>query len=102
MSATTWFNPRSSGLNPDRVQRRKSQRRPVSLSGLVMAERGGPLLCQCTMVDVSEGGARLKVEHPTQIPDLFTLVLSRGARTSRRCQVRWRSATEVGVQFIRD
>ena len=102
MSATTWYNPRSSALNPDRVQRRKSQRRPVNLPGLVMAERGGALVCPCTMVDVSEGGARLKVEHPAKIPELFMLVLSRGARTHRSCQVRWRSATEIGVQFIRN
>jgi hypothetical protein len=74
----------------------------VQLCALIMAERGSGMLCQCTMIDVSEGGARLAVEQPSQIPEFFTLVLSRGARTHRRCQVRWRSATEIGVQFSCD
>jgi PilZ domain len=102
MSAATWSTPRSSSLNPNRGQRRKSPRRTVHLTALIMAERGGPLLCQCTMIDVSEGGARLKLEDPAKIPEFFRLVLSRGARIHRSCQVRWRSETEIGVQFRSD
>ena len=102
MSAVNWYNSQNSLVGFDRGQRRKSPRRPVNLAALIMDRRAGLMLRDCTMVDVSEGGARLKVEGAGSIPEYFTLVLSHGARTHRNCQVRWRSETELGVQFIRD
>jgi hypothetical protein len=48
-------------------------------------------------LDISDGGARLKVSCPGELPDSLNLFLN--GKNFRRCHVRWRSATEVGVQF---
>jgi hypothetical protein len=58
------------------------------------------MICQRTLADVSEGGGKLLLEDASNLPDSFVLVLSFGARTHRKCSVRWRTQTAVGVQFI--
>jgi hypothetical protein len=69
--------------------------------GVLQAITGGSVLGQCIILDISEGGARLEVTRPVDLPDVFVLTLSRNAEVSRQCQVRWRSKTEIGVQFQR-
>jgi len=55
----------------------------------------------CVLADVSEFGARLKVEDAATLPDLFFLLFSRTGETRRVCQVAWRKPREVGVKFLR-
>lgn len=96
-----WYNPQSERRNPERVQRRKHARIPLNQRALMRAADGGSLLGNCTLMDISVGGARLKVERPAELPEFFVLVLASGARITRHCQIRWRSETEIGVQFQR-
>lgn len=49
--------------------------------------------------EISERGARLRVDRPQDVPDRFTLLLKGEVVTVRRCQVIWRSASHVGVAF---
>jgi hypothetical protein len=100
--ASTWYNPRNSTRNVDFVQRRKTVRRAVRVPALALADGTKTALCPCTVIDISAGGAKIKVDNPEAVPTIFLLVLSRGARTVRRCEVRWRSATEIGVRFLVD
>ena len=60
------------------------------------------MICLCTLADVSEGGTKLMVEKPSIVPENFVLLLSTGARLHRKCKVRWRSETAIGVQFVQD
>jgi hypothetical protein len=55
----------------------------------------------CEVVDISDGGARLRplMCAPKTLPEKFTLILSACGRVRRSCQVIWRSTTELGVQF---
>lgn len=55
----------------------------------------------CEILDISEGGARLRplMCAPDAVPDAFTLLLSACGKVRRRCRVAWRSASELGVQF---
>ena len=99
--SVAWYNSRVPSRSPDWAQRRKSQRRAVNLPAGILAEAGGPLICQCKMADVSQGGARLVLEDASLVPDAFVLVLSQGSRAHRKCKVRWRAATAVGVEFVR-
>jgi c-di-GMP-binding flagellar brake protein YcgR len=94
-----WYNSRSPSRAADWVQRRKSARRQINIVAAILPENGGPMIAQCTMADISAGGARLIVEDAATIPDTFLLVLSRAARTHRKCSVRWRAATAIGVEF---
>lgn len=92
-----WY--RAPSKRNDWVQRRKDGRRSVRYTALMRSAEDGSALGPCMIADVSEGGARLVVLSPAGVPDTFLLALSRNARTFRRCTVRWRSKSEIGVQF---
>jgi len=100
--SVTWHNSRAPSRAADWVQKRKDARRQISLAAAIFAADGGPMICQCTMADVSEGGAKLLVEEPSKVPERLVLVLSRGAGARRECAVRWRGTTAVGVRFVQD
>jgi len=71
---------------------RKNQRHKIALDVQVQA----PIAC--SLADVSALGARLSVDRPAMLPDEFMLVLRKDLR--RWCRIKWRSETEVGVEFI--
>jgi hypothetical protein len=47
--------------------------------------------------DLSDRGARLKIDPAIELPPEFLLLLSR--HVSRRCQLVWRRDGEAGVKF---
>jgi hypothetical protein len=83
------------------VERRKGARQSIDLFAFVRSIEGSKLLARCKILDLSEEGARLRLDCPADVPQRFLLVMSTDGRAFRRCQVKWRSATEVGVQFRR-
>jgi hypothetical protein len=54
----------------------------------------------CVMLDLSDAGAKLKVEAETQLPSTFILVMSRDGRLNRKCRAAWRKKDVLGVQFL--
>lgn len=52
---------------------------------------------QCTIRNISETGARLKVASIIGIPDSFQLAMDDGRKFT--CAVVWRTAEEIGVTF---
>jgi hypothetical protein len=60
--------------------------------------RGLHAAIDCVVRDFSDGGARLTVETSVGVPDRFELV--RDGLPTKKCQVVWRHATQIGVQFI--
>jgi hypothetical protein len=54
----------------------------------------------CTMIDVSAGGARLVLSTPDRLPSRFFLILSYDGALRRQCQTVWQTDTKAGVQFI--
>ena len=83
----------------DWVQRRKSPPKPIALMAHLQSIEDGESLGHCHLLDISDGGAKISVDRPAKFPEHFVLILSTSGDTFRHCQVRWRSATEVGVQF---
>lgn len=83
------------------TQSRRHVRKPTRLPALVRSTDGGTLVGRCLIVDMSEGGARLKFEGVPDLPPSFILVLSRDGYAHRHCEVRWRTETEIGVQFVK-
>jgi hypothetical protein len=55
----------------------------------------------CEVLDISEGGARLRplMCAPKVLPEKFTLLLSTCGKVRRSCYVVWRSTIELGVEF---
>jgi PilZ domain-containing protein len=80
------------------TDKRRARRRTLYHEGRIKPPDGGPQL-PCSVRDISATGARLAVEMPAAVPDQFMLLLSRDGRTRRVCEVVWRSAEEVGVEF---
>ncbi|MCJ2055498.1 PilZ domain-containing protein [Methylobacterium sp. J-048] len=77
--------------------RRASPRRRTLLEGHIEIAGGGAI--DCTIRNLSDGGARLLVVSVIGVPDEF--VLSFGAAAERRsARVVWRKETELGVAFV--
>ncbi len=99
MTAVVQFRTVSSALpkqEPDDA--RVASRRRVLKAGIV-ASNDRRLTSTCMVRDVSETGARLKLESTVGIPDTFELIIEiDGLEAS--CEVMWRSTNEVGVRFL--
>jgi hypothetical protein len=74
------------------AEKRAYPRRPANTSARIMI----PL--SCTLVDVSNGGAKLQVQGSRSLPNEFLLELRVGV--SRWCRVLRRDGDQVAVQFI--
>jgi len=57
-------------------------------------------LQRCTLVDISDRGARLAVDDIEDVPGHFSLLLSRFGRPRHQCTVVWKIDDQVGVEFI--
>src|SRR5882757_6260721 len=53
----------------------------------------------CTIVDISEGGARLRVEDAQFLKPQFHLKFDR-ASPGRACKVAWKKGDLVGIKFV--
>ena len=58
---------------------------------------GGFSVFDCIVRDISEAGARLKVENAVSVPQNFTLLISDGR--SFKATVKWRRIDSIGVRF---
>jgi hypothetical protein len=77
---------------------RSNKRRPVSVDGMIYDHRGQKL-AQCTLRNVSVGGAQLELMQEIVVPQTFLLSLSHDGHVRRSCSKIWQFATVVGVKF---
>jgi hypothetical protein len=77
-------------------QRRNAERHRI-LKGARITFKEGTTTIDCTVRNLSEQGACLKVASPIGIPDMFDLVLDNAS--VHHCRVTWRKATQIGVNF---
>jgi hypothetical protein len=61
---------------------------------------GGSLTRQCQVLDLSRTGVRLAVTNADNLPNTFTLILSKNS-SERPARVTWRRGTEVGAEFFK-
>lgn len=54
----------------------------------------------CSLRDISEGGAKLAFRGPDAMPEEFFLLLTLGGESARRCRVVWRDDDHLGVLFL--
>jgi hypothetical protein len=71
------------------------RRRALKRARITFKDRWATI--DCTVLNLSDLGACLKVESPIGIPDTFDLVLDNAP--VRGCRVTWRKATQIGVEF---
>ena len=68
------------------------------LKACIIAYSGRHVTQVAAVRDISEDGARLRVENASGVPDTFELILDLDG-IEADCEVVWRKLKEVGVRF---
>jgi hypothetical protein len=76
-------------------ERRADPRQRMLKAGTIIYNNSSSVV-DCTVRNLSKGGACLMVSSPMGLPEEFDLMME-GAR--RRCTVSWRRADRIGVKF---
>jgi hypothetical protein len=84
-------------MSEQRRIQRQGARRAVRIPVFILREAKPNL--RCTLVDISETGARLIVHDVSTVPDRFTMAMTEQGVPRRQCRLVWRGAKEVGVSF---
>jgi hypothetical protein len=79
---------------------RKHRRVDLSYVARILSLKA-ELICDCAIIDVSQGGARVAVLAADMVPDEFLLAFSPKSDVTRKCKVAWRKDDEVGVTFLK-
>jgi hypothetical protein len=77
---------------------RSSKRQPIAVDGMIYDHRGQKL-AQCTLRNISVGGAQLELTQEVVVPQTFLLSLSHDGHVRRSCSKVWQFATVLGVKF---
>jgi len=81
------------------TEQRRQPRRRTRLRPGKIATTGNAFLCECTIYDVSDTGARLRVDPNVIIPDEI-IVLDESCNTIAEATVRWREGLYIGVSYL--
>lgn len=77
---------------------RRVRRKRVLLKS-VIADRSGARLFDCTILDVSDDGARIRLSDKCELPAVYYLI-NVPARLAHEVLTIWRNNTQVGVRFV--
>lgn len=77
--------------------KRRAVRKRV-LKGATIAFNGRASTMSCTVKDISDTGARLRVSKDVAVPSHFDLIIEMDGLEAS-CTVAWRRGEEVGVTF---
>lgn len=82
-------------------EKRRQLRRYLEYRAHIDFGDGSPVRA-CVLADVSEIGARLKLDVPGTMPSQFMLLLAGAGNVRRHCDVVWASGRQLGVRFLSD
>jgi hypothetical protein len=74
------------------TERRQHPRKAVHIAAEITI--GDAVQRECTIIDISQGGAQLAIPAACVLPDEFMLT-----PPSRLCRIAWRKEDRVGVAF---
>lgn len=78
-------------------EQRKSRRVKTLKKGKIIFNDGFSVV-ECTVCNISECGAGLRLACVVELPDVFTLHIEGGEK--RECEVVWSANDKLGVSFI--
>lgn len=78
------------------MENRPSRRRVLKTGVIAFADRFRSF--PCTVRDLSEAGARLRVDNPAMVPHHFELLIEQDGFEAE-CEIAWRQDREIGVHF---
>lgn len=79
------------------MEERRIAPRKRTLKGARIAINDGYSTFDCTVRNLSETGAKLKLASTLGVPDAFDLIFDDGRKFA--CTVMWRQGEELGVSF---
>jgi PilZ domain-containing protein len=85
-------------LKPSFIEQRRAIREHVDFPAWIQSDLE-PVHSDCTVLDVSDGGARILVSARTRVAKEFWLVFSRDGTRRRRCRIVWRSEDQIGLRY---
>jgi DNA-binding response OmpR family regulator len=100
MGAPELDGQRSASEAANSNQERRHAPRAKSFKPAVIVYDNGKCTLDCTVLNLSEGGAAILPTDITNIPDCFTLRIRFGP--THECEVRWRRGNKLGVRFLND
>jgi hypothetical protein len=77
------------------IERRTYARHRVFKGGVLAFGSGS---VECTVRNISPGGARVDLASPMRLPESFTLLIA-SEHLTRRCHPVWTQARHIGVAF---
>jgi hypothetical protein len=80
---------------------RQEPRNTVYKRAWISVGEGLPLR-DCTVIDISDSGAKLALENIDEIPREFSLRLSRYGHQYYPCRIVWSKLNTIGVRFSSD
>jgi hypothetical protein len=96
--AASFMRKLSYDFTPSRQEKRRAKRRTQTSRGSIRLE-GGFASRVCTILNLSDHGARISVEGANKIPDVFTLIIAKNLQ-GRSARVKWRRGKEIGAEFV--
>jgi hypothetical protein len=55
---------------------------------------------ECSLTNLSQGGAQIAVDRHIEFPDCFSLSLVPNVADKKSCEVIWRQGCAMGLKFI--
>ena len=83
-----------------RVKVQREPRRQLNHHATWISVDDGITRRECTVLDVSPGGARIVMDVPIDIRDRFVLALVPSHPKRQECEVVWRRGKTYGVKFL--
>ena len=83
-----------------RVKVQREPRRQLNHHAAWITVDDGITRRECTVLDVSPGGARIVMDVPIDIRDRFVLALVPSHPKRQQCEVVWRRGKTYGVKFL--
>jgi hypothetical protein len=81
-------------------QQKRATRKSVQQSAWIVLD-GGFAARPCTVIDLSDSGAKIRVDDPSSVNSKLRLSFSRDGRKGRSCEVAWRRGSTLGLKFCR-
>ena len=90
----------SAGINSDQPDKRRAVRHRILKGGLI-AVAGHHTAITCSVRDLTDAGARLKLlDMRALVAEFFELIIEIDGLEAE-CQVMWRKGSELGVSFLK-
>lgn len=77
----------------------RAHERTRALKGASIIFNNRSSVIDCTVRNISPTGGKLVLTSPAALPDRFELRFADGSE--QRCEVRWRTLSELGVVFLK-